>query len=547
MLNNVTGGEGSSSASNQIENDVQPRTSGELSIRSTTLARSSSLGALPTTQHTQSGVQTPASSSSSLRAPLPQGTRNSTAGGLGNLNSSAGVLETSSGTTVDLQVPASLEQALDMLRSLQPSGQRLSSEQVHIQVNVALDEVEAHLTPDEQSVRTATQELMNGNFAHNPELAKLIAKGEDPGLFAKWAMKTPREQQNVLLRFLSDVANNNFENKAAAVLTSLFHMSAKSAFCVMAMTTARQGMDHALNDDSEFSANARAVLGTVAMAIPMAMLAAGGVRDINKGTATAWSTLGRSTLLLAGGASLAMTAAWGNLGAAGADMLAFCVGYCLSRDVSQLGVRTPGQTGPLQFMPTLVAGLEYGGVEEGVNTLMSSFAKGKSGSADASRGVFNGGGEFFDNVNMEVAHLVTEGAQRTEGGLIDKAKGGFSNIGNMRNRLSLQVPTGAEVSNMLLGSYAGRAVLFGIAVLAATNFQMKTPQLDPQAETNDGNAMGAAILALLYTAFAGIFSQRDPNATRSDDMEMGELREGAATPTAAFQEMDEGTPHPAPS
>ncbi|WP_147426644.1 hypothetical protein [Trinickia fusca] len=481
-------------------------------------------------QHTQ----TEAHAAPALRARLPQGT----------LHSSAGALETSRGTQVDHPVPASLEQALAMLGRVLPPGPRPSPAQVRNQVENALDVVEQNLTEDEQAVRTTTQALLNGNFAHNPELANLIASGAgDPGLFAKWATMKPRDQQNVLLRFLSDVANNNFENKASAVLTSLFNMTAKSAFCVMAMTTARQGADHALNDDSEFSQNARAVLGTAAMVVPMALLAAGGARDINKGTATTWSTLGRSGLLLAGGASLAMTAAWGNLGAAGADMLAFCVGYCLSRDVGQLFVRTPGQTGPLQFAPTLVAGLEYGGVEEGVNTLMSYHAQGKTGNADALRGAINGGGEFFDNVNLEVAHLVAEGAQKTEGGMVGKALGGAKNIGNMRNRLSLQVPTGAEVTNMLFGSYAGRAVLFGIAVLAATNFQMKTPKLDPQAETNDGNAMGAAILALLYTAFAGIFAQRDPNATRGDDMEMGVRREGPETPTANYQAMNDETPH----
>jgi hypothetical protein len=397
------------------------------------------------------------------------------------------------------------------------------------------------LPPEAAQVAHATEHLLRGNFEHNAELRAVIEAGGNPGLFANWQLKTPREQQGAFARFLLDLANNNFENPTAMKLTSFSHMAAKGAFCVMLMTWARQLVANGLSDDKGFTDEMRAITaGLVATLPPIVLLSAGGVKDYRDGTASTWSSIGRGALALAGAASLAVTAALGNLAEAGPALAAFGLAYCLGRDSSQLFIRTPGQMKEIQLKPTIVSGTAYAGVEMGVGSAMSSLAPGASMHADGMRGVFNGAGELMDDINLTLSHLFKEGMDETQGNALAKLGGGLSRVNqHYRNRLSLQVPTGREVANMLLGTYPARAALFSIVVMAGTNFGVKTPYLNPTEENNYGNLLTALILGTLYAGFAGMFAKKNPGTARVDDLEARGGDRGAfeltESPVTAFR------------
>ena len=397
------------------------------------------------------------------------------------------------------------------------------------------------LPPEAAQIAHATENLLRGNFEHNAELRAVIEAGGNAGLFANWQLKTPREQQSAFARLLLDFANNNFENPTAMKFASFTHMAAKGAFCVMLMTWARQLAANGLSDDKGFTDEMRAVTaGLVATLPPIVLLTAGGLKDYRDGTATTWSSVGRGTLALAGAASLAVTAAFGNLAEAGPALAAFGLAYCLGRDTSQLFIRTPGQMKDIQLKPTIVSGTEYVGVEMGVGSAMSYWAPGASMHADGMRGVFNGAGELTDDINLTLAHLFKEGMDETQGNALAKFAGGLSRVNqHYRNRLSLQVPTGKEVANMLLGTYPARAALFSIVVMAGTNFGVKTPYLSPTAENNYGNLLTALILGTLYAAFAGTFAKKNPGSARVEDPEVQVDDRGAfeltESPVTAFR------------
>lgn len=396
----------------------------------------------------------------------------------------------------------------------------LTQASVRRELDDGINRIRDEFTPDERRLEAATIDLLHGNFAHNPELRQVIEQSGHAGLFANWQLKTPRAQQNAIARFLLDVANNNFENKTAMKFASLFNMSVKGGFCVMLMTFCRQLGSHGMNDDKGFTDETRKIAGGLIAALPVVLLAAGGVKDYKDGTATTWSSVGRGALGLVAATSLAVTAALGNLGAAAPALAAFGLAYCLGRDTSQLFIRTPGQMKSIQFAPTLASGVEYGGVEMGVGSLMSYEAPGTSVRADGLTGVINGAGELTDDVNLTLAHLFKEGMDETQGNALEKFLGGLTRVNDhFRNRLSLQAPTGREVANMLLGTYPARAALFGVVVMAAYNFSAKTPQLDATKETNYGNLLTGLILGTLYTAFAGMFAKRDPHTGAAHDAE----------------------------
>jgi hypothetical protein len=414
----------------------------------------------------------------------------------------------------------------------------VTHESIREQADAVAVQVLQQLPAEALQVANAAESLLKGNFSHNAELRAVIEAGGNPGLFANWQLKTPREQQSAFARLLLDFANNNFENPTAMKLTSLFHMGAKGAFCVMLMTWARQLVANGLNDDKGFTDEMRAVTaGLVATLPPIVLLTAGGVKDYRDGTATTWSSVGRGALALAGAASLAVTAALGNLAEAGPALAAFGLAYCLGRDSSQLFIRTPGQMKDIQLKPTIASGVEYAGVEMGVGSAMSYWAPGTSMHADGMRGVFNGAGEWMDDINLTLAHLFKEGMDETPGNVLAKLAGGLSRVNNhYRNRLSLQAPTGKEVANMLLGAYPARAALFSIVVMAGTNFGVKTPHLSATEENNYGNLLTALILGTLYCAFAGMFAKRTPGSGRAQDPEAQrgapdefELRESPVT------------------
>ncbi|WP_206957338.1 hypothetical protein [Trinickia acidisoli] len=390
----------------------------------------------------------------------------------------------------------------------------------HQEIDEALDRVEANLTPEERRLADGMAALQRGEFANNPELRAVIEQGKSAGLFANWQIKTPRQQQHAIANFLLDVANNNFENKAAMALASLFNISVKTGFCVMLMTFSRQLAANGMSDDAGFTDDMRKVAGGLVAALPVALLTAGGIKDYRDRTATTWSSISRGTLALVGATALAVTAALGNLDAAAPSLVAFGLAYCLGRDTSQLFIRTPNQIRGIQFKPSLVSGVAYGGVEMGVGSAMSYGAPGSSVRSDGLRGSINGGGEATDEINLTLAHLFKEGMDDTQGNVLTKFGGGLTRVrDNFRSRLSPQVPTGREVANMLLGSYPARAALFGVVVMAAVNFGVKTPNLDPEEENNYGNMVTALILGALYTAFAGMFAKKDPNARAERDEE----------------------------
>lgn len=396
----------------------------------------------------------------------------------------------------------------------------LTQASVHSELEEGINRVRDDFTPDERRLEAATTDLFHGNFANNPELRQVIEQSGHAGLFANWQLKTPRAQQNAIARFLLDVANNNFENKTAMKLASLFNMSVKGGFCVMLMTFCRQLASNGMSDDAGFTDEMRKVAGGLIGALPAVLLTIGGIKDFKEGTATPWSSIGRGTLGLVGATALAVTAALGNLGAAAPALAAFGLAYCLGRDSSQLFIRTPGQMKGIQFKPSAVSGVGYGGVEMGVGTAMSYGAPGASVRADGLRGGFNGAGEFADDVNLTLSHLFKEGMDETQGNAVAKLSGGLNRVNDhFRNRLSLQVPTGKEVVDMFLGTYPARAALFGIVVMAAVNFSVKTPKLDATKENDYGNLLTALILGTLYTAFGGMFAKRDPNARRTRDVE----------------------------
>lgn len=442
---------------------------------------------------------------------------------------------------------------IDRTSSIHPASSNVSvltQASVRREVDEGINRVRDDFTPDERRLEAATIDLLHGNFAHNPELRQVIEQSGHAGLFANWQLKTPRAQQNAIARFLLDVANNNFENKTAMKLASLFNMSVKGGFCVMLMTFCRQLASHGMNDDKGFTDETRKIAGGLIAALPVVLLAAGGVKDYKDGTATTWSSVGRGALGLVAATSLAVTAALGNLGAAAPALAAFGLGYCLGRDTSQLFIRTPGQMKNIQFAPTLVSGFEYAGVETGVGSLMSYEAPGTTVRADGLTGVINGAGEVTDDVNLTLAHLFKEGMDETHGNALDKFMGGLNRVNShFRNRLSLQMPTGKEVANMLLGTYPARAALFGVVVMAAYNFSAETPKLDATKETNYGNLLTGLILGALYTAFAGMFAKRDPNARSAQDVEAQrdgvELSESTQTPMTAYRSAQ--TPRREPS
>jgi hypothetical protein len=397
----------------------------------------------------------------------------------------------------------------------------IEHESIRTQADSVAVQVLQQLPPEASQIANATENLLKGNFAHNAELRAVIEAGGNAGLFANWQLKTPREQQSAFARFLLDFANNNFENPTAMKLTSFTHMAAKGAFCVMLMTWARQLASNGMNDDKGFTPEMRAVTaGLVATLPPIVLLTAGGVKDYRDGTATTWSSVGRSALVLAGATSLAVTAALGNLAEAGPALAAFGLAYCLGRDSSQLFIRTPGQMKDIQLKPTIVSGTAYAGVEMGVGSAMSYAAPGTSMHADGMRGVFNGAGELMDDINLTLSHLFKEGMDETPGNALAKLGGGLSRVNqHYRNRLSLQVPTGKEVANMLLGTYPARAALFSIVVMAGTNFGIKTPYLSPAEENNYGNLLTALILGTLYAGFAGMFAKKSPGTAEVEDLE----------------------------
>lgn len=156
--------------------------------------------------------------------------------------------------------------------------------------------------------------------------------------------------------------------------------------------------------------------------------------------------------------------------------------------------------------------------------------------ADGLRGVFNGAGELMDDIDLTLSHLFKEGMDETEGNALAKLGGGLSRVNNhYRNRLSLQMPTGKEVANMLLSTYPARAALFGIVVMAGTNFGVKTPNLDPAQENNYGNLLTALILGTLYSAFAGMFAKKTPGAGGGEDLEAQNEHELRETPATAYR------------
>lgn len=435
----------------------------------------------------------------------------------------------------------------------------IGREVVRADAERAVARVSQQFSSEEAHVATVTTDLLRGNFEHNPELKAVIESSASAGFFANWQLKTPRAQQNAVARFLLDVVNNNFENKTAMKFASLFNMGAKAGFCVMLMTFARQLESNGMTDDKGFDDKTRAAIGGLVAALPVVLLTAGGVKDFKDGTATVWSSASRGTLALVGATALAVTAALGNLSAAGPSLVAFGLGYCLGRDTSQLFVRTPGQMKGIQFKASLASGIAYGGVEMGVGTAMSYRAGGTSVHADGLRGGINGAGEFMDDVDLTLTHLFKEGMDEAQGNALAKLGGGLSRVNHhFRNRLSLQVPTGKEVANMLLSTYPGRAALFGIVVMAAVNFGVKTPNLDAEKENNYGNLITALILGTLYTAFAGLFAKKDPNARSETDPEAqvgarGGHPEGEYIPMQTprregplIEEIDVETPPPPP-
>jgi hypothetical protein len=480
----------------------------ERARQSTTLSRSSSLEGLPPRSSRLSASSQESISQDSLRSTraLPPSIRSQRSDEIAAVTAQRG--STSS---------------LGSVGSTHSSNNAPVIEQgsIRSQADLAAVHVLQQLPPEAAQIAHATENLLRGNFEHNAELRAVIEAGGNAGLFANWQLKTPREQQSAFARLLLDFANNNFENPTAMKFASFTHMAAKGAFCVMLMTWARQIVANGLSDDKGFTDEMRAVTaGLVATLPPIVLLTAGGVKDYFDGTASTWSSVGRGALALAGATSLAVTAALGNLAEAGPALAAFGLAYCLGRDSSQLFIRTPGQMKEIQLKPTIVSGTAYAGVEMGVGSAMSYLAPGASMHADGMRGVFNGAGELMDDINLTLSHLFKEGMDETQGNALAKLGGGLSRVNqHYRNRLSLQVPTGKEVANMLLGTYPARAALFSIVVMAGTNFGVKTPYLSPNEENNYGNLLTALILGTLYAGFAGMFAKKNPVTATVEDLE----------------------------
>lgn len=366
----------------------------------------------------------------------------------------------------------------------------------------------ATLTPDQVRLQEAAERWLRDGIV-NPELRQVLAEGGNAGVFGNMELN-PAARKNAFMRFVLDVFNNNFENKTAMILASVFNLSCRAASGVLLMTFLRQESFNALSADKGFTEAQRTAVGAAIAGLLPILLTAGGVKDYIDGVATLWSSVGRVALALGGVSSLALTAAFGKLPDAAPALVAYSLQYCGGRETSQLFLRTPGQTSGVRLPATFASGVMYFLVQALVGAGMSFFAPGSSGRADIERAAMNHGGETADETNLAWTHLFQEGWEKAEGGLLSKSVGGFTHVkNNFRNRFSMQNATRAEWEKMLLGSWPGRAELFALLSFLNVFLPGWTSGLSPVMQTVVSVLADAAAMGLLiYCFFGGTFDSK---------------------------------------
>lgn len=318
-----------------------------------------------------------------------------------------------------------------------------------------------------------------------------------------------KQIHQAVTQFITDVAENNFDNRAARLATSFAHSLLARIPSVAVTTLFRQMAGQGFGKEMEhLPEGVKTMISVLLTAVPLAMIFAGKMRDDKKGIATDRSNYSRLALIAIGGTLGLAALATQSMGKS-APALAQFVLYCLLRD----GVQRFASVGPKdkeQPAPSPVrsfgAGAVYAGDQMAAGTGMSELAPHSgAGAADlppqwansATRAGLNLGGEVVDD-------LVSNGI----------ASGDIPRL-----VAELKKPTIEDVKDTAVGAFPARATLFTSSallsqILSDTVLAGKSDSL----ANNWGNAAVGLLLGLvMYMPFAqmGATKKLDEPSTAS--------------------------------
>ncbi len=383
-------------------------------------------------------------------------------------------------------------------------------EELEGQLNEAIHAFDAHID-------VGALDLQLAELGHDIDIDSL----PDPS--------TPEERAavNSVMKLVTDITNNNFENPAGKMVASVANSFVARAASVYGPTFLRQLIGQKLGEamsDEHLSKDVKAMIGVLLTAVPIALLVAGMMRDKANGVATNTTRNSRLALMALGGTMGLAALGTGSVAGASASLGAFVL-YCAMRDgVQQFVKLAPKEDKQPTYLQSQAAGTAYAvdqmAAGSGMSYLSSPSGAGAAGQVlqsdhSAERAGWNMAGEITDDL---VSSAIT--------------KGGIPEL-----TLSFKMPSADDLKNTLTGAFPARATLFTASTLLSQIIADKSTGDSAGVQTNVNN-LGVALLLgmVMYAPFAQMGNTRTPEQTGGNIQELhssDDEGQGPILPTTA--------------